>query len=152
MNRIFPPIFPLWLISGYFLLSVSLAAEPHAVDLGDQPQVVVPAPDNPRYAHLAWPKIVKANDGTLVLAYRAGRYHGSGGEGCPAVSISKDQGKTFSSPKILRDFDRSMTYNNSANTALGVAEDGSIVLLAMAYTGEERNSVFGWRSVDSGRS
>ena len=57
---------------------------------------------------------------------------------------------TWSPPKILREFDQSMLLNNSANTALGVADDGSVVLLAMAYTGDERNGIFGWRSTDSG--
>ncbi len=133
------------------LANVSVGGEPQGVDYG-QPRLLVEAPKDLRFAHLAWPKIVKAPDGTLVMAYSAGRFHGSGGEGCPAVSISTDGGKSFSAPKILQEFDQSMKLNNSANTALGVAEDGSIVLLAMAYTGDERNSIFGWRSEDSGRS
>ena len=128
------------------------AAEPLGGDFGDELRIIVEAPENPRFAHLAWPKIVKARDGTLVLAYSAGRYHGNGGEGCPAVSVSKDGGRTWSQPNILREFDQSMDLNNSANTALGVAEDGSIVLLAMAYSGEKRNGIFGWRSQDSGHS
>ena len=119
------------------------AAEPLGGDFGDELRIIVEAPKNPRFAHLAWPKIVKTRDGTLVLAYSAGRYHASGGEGCPAVSISKDKGMTWSPPKILREFDQSMLLNNSANTALGVADDGSVVLLAMAYTGDERNGIFG---------
>jgi hypothetical protein len=139
-------------LGGFLLPLVSaMSAELVAGDFG-QPRIVVPAPENPRFAHLAWPKIVKANDGALVLAYSAGRFHGNGGEGCPAVSISTDEGQTFTSPKILREFDQTTRYDNSANSALGVAEDGAVVLLAMAYTGNERNSIFGWRSPDSGQT
>jgi hypothetical protein len=143
----------IWILFLLILLGALVqvnAAEPIGGDFGDEPRIVVEAPKDTRFAHLAWPKIVKTGDGTLVLAYSAGRYHGNGGEGCPAVSISKDKGMTWSPPKILREFDQSMLLNNSANTALGVAEDGSVVLLAMAYTGDERNGIFGWRSTDSG--
>jgi hypothetical protein len=49
-------------------------------------------------------------------------------------------------------FDKDKDYSCSGNLALGVAEDGAIVLLAMAYTGNERNHIFGWRSTDNGRT
>lgn len=114
-----------------------------------KPRVVVPAPKDERFAHLSWPKIVTAPDGTLVTAYIAGRKHVNG-DGCPAVSVSTDNGKTFSEPKILREFDATKPYQHGANLALGVAEDGAIVLLVMAFTNDERNSIFGWRSEDSG--
>ncbi len=35
---------------------------------------------------------------------------------------------------------------------MGVAEDGAVVLLAMAFSGNTRTSVFGWRSDDCGRT
>ena len=114
-------------------------------------RVIVPAPGDARFAHLSWPKIVTCGD-ALVLACSAGRFHGNHGEGCPAVSVSRDGGETFSSPRILREFDATMGLTCSANTALGVAHDGAVVLLAMAFTAEERNSVFGWRSADGGDS
>ena len=141
----------LLMFASVFNLVAAQRAEPVGGDFG-APAVVVPAPEDPRFAHLAWPKIIKAGDGTLVLAYSAGRFHGNGGEGCPAVSVSTDNGETFSPPHILREFDQTTTYDNSANTALGLAEDGAVVLLAMAYTGNERNSIFGWRSADSGHT
>jgi len=115
-----------------------------------QPRVVVPAPANPRYAHLGWPKIVCARDGTLVLAYSAARAHTR--DGCPAVSISTDRGATFTKPHVLAHFDRTTKYRHCGNIALGVAGDGAVVLLAMAFSGNDRNSVFGWRSTDSGRT
>ena len=114
-------------------------------------RVIVPAPGDARFAHLAWPKIVKADDGALVVAYDAGRAHANG-EGCPAVSISGDGGKTFTLPRILMKFDRTTTYLHSGNLAIGKAEDGAIVLMAMAHTLDERNSIFGWRSEDSGKT
>ncbi len=117
-------------------------------DIG-QPRIVVPPPKDERFAHLSWPKIVTAPDGTLVTAYIAGRKHVNG-DGCPAVSVSSDNGKTFSEPKILREFDATKSYQHGANLALGVAEDGAVVLLVMAFTNDERNSIFGWRSEDSG--
>lgn len=117
----------------------------------EEPRIVVPAPEDERFAHLSWPKIVRAPDGTLVTAFIAGRKHVNG-DGCPAVSISRDAGKTFSEPKILREFDSSKPYQHGANLALGVADDGAIILMVMAFTDDVRNSIFGWRSVDSGQT
>ena len=114
-----------------------------------QPRVVVPAPADARYAHLAWPKVVRTREGTLVLACVAGRAHTVGG--CPAVSCSKDGGRTFSPPRVLREFSSRADYAHCGNVALGLAGDGSVVLLAMAFTGQERNTIFGWRWADSGR-
>lgn len=115
-------------------------------------RLLVPPPPGARHAHLGWPKAAVAPDGTVVLAYSAGRFHGNHGEGCPAVSLSADGGETFSPPDILMNFDAATPLTNSANTALGVAEDGAFVLLAMGYRGDEANSVFGWRSEDGGRA
>jgi len=123
-------------------------AEPQAGDYG-APRVIVPAPADARFAHLSWPKIVKADDGTLVLAYIAGRKHVNG-DGCPAVSLSKDGGHTFTAPRVLATFDPTQPYQHGANLALGLAEDGSILLLVMAFTNDERNTVVGWRSQDAG--
>ena len=116
-----------------------------------EPRIVVPAPANARFAHLSWPKMVITPDGTLVTAYISGREHVNG-DGCPAVSVSTDGGKTFSEPQVLRELDASKTYQHGANLAMGVAEDGAVVFLAMAFTDDERNSIFGWRSEDSGKS
>lgn len=136
-------------------LSLALACfagdGPQEGDLGP-PRVLVAAPADARHAHLSWPKLVRAGDGTLVMAYCAGRFHGNGGEGCPAVSISKDQGKTFTAPKILRNFDRETPNDACGNLAIGMAGDGAVVLMGMAFRGTERNTVFGWRSADSGQN
>ncbi|MDF1755533.1 MAG: sialidase family protein [Verrucomicrobiales bacterium] len=132
------------------LLHCAGYASENAITIGE-PRIVIPAPENERFAHLSWPKIVTAPDGTLVTAYIAGRKHVNG-DGCPAVSVSRDHGKTFSKPKILREFDKTMRYQHGANLALGVAEDGALVLMVMAFTNDERNSIFGWRSEDSGET
>ena len=113
-----------------------------------QPRLLIAAPENPRFAHLAWPKSCRTKDGTLVVAYIAGRAHTR--DGCPAVSVSNDGGKSFTRPHILKEFDSSQDYAHCGNIALGTAEDGSVVILAMAFTGDTRNTVFGWRSTDSG--
>ena len=122
--------------------------EPAAGDFG-APRLLVAPPADARFAHLSWPKIVRAADGTLVLACIAGRKHVNG-DGCPAVSVSKDGGKTFSEPRVLATFDASQRYRHAANLALGLAEDGAVVLLAMAFTDDLRNTVVGWRSADAG--
>ncbi len=137
------------------LISSLLQAGPEASPLGGdfgEPRVVVAAPENPRYAHLSWPKVVCCNDGTLVLAYSAGRYHGGGGEGCPAVSLSTDRGQTFSRPRILKEITKAGTCDNCGNLALGLASDDAVILLAMAYRGNEANTIYGWRSPDSGKT
>ena len=115
-------------------------------------RVAVTPPEGNRFAHLSWPKAVRTKDGTIVLAYIAGTFHGNGGGGSPAISVSKDHGKSFSPPKILQEFGPGKEYTQSGNLALGVAADGALVLLAMAFTGDEGNSIFGWRSTDQGES
>jgi len=87
-------------------------------------------------------------DGTLVLGCLAGRQHTV--DGCAAVSLSRDGGSSFSPPRMLAEFDRSMPYRHAGNIALGVADDGAIVYLAMAFTGDVRNTIYGWRSADGG--
>jgi len=141
-----------------FLLSVAAAAQtpPESPEWaarpvgGGQVRVAVPAPQDPSFSHLAWPKAIRAGDGTIILAYLAGKFHGGGGS--PAVSRSSDDGKTFSPPQILRRFGPGMDYTNSGNLAIGTAKDGALVLLAMAQAGDRHNMIFGWRSVDAGVS
>lgn len=141
------------LLGGSIVSILSMAAiamaQPIAGDYG-APRVVVPAPTDARFAHLAWPKVVKANDGTLVLAYVAGRAHTVAG--CPAVSRSVDGGRTFTAPHVLREFSDKAEYAHCGNVALGVAGDGGVVLLAMVFTGSQRHTIFGWRSADAGKT
>ena len=124
------------------------AGEPAGGDFG-RPRAIVPPADE-RLPHLAWPKIVKAPDGTLVVGHVAARTHTAGG--CPAVSLSHDGGRTFTKPRLLAEFDDTKEYRHCGNLALGVAGDGAIVLLAMAFTKEVRNTIYGWRSTDSGKT
>lgn len=113
-------------------------------------RVAVPAPVNERYSHLAWPKAVITENGTIILAYCAGVGHNKGGSG-PAVSTSIDNGKTFSTPMLLSYYpDDDTRYKDCGNLALGIAHDGAVVLLAMAFRGNEANNIFGWRSTDNG--
>ena len=130
--------------------SHGIAPTPMAGEYGSA-RAIVPAPSDARFAHLAWPKVIKADDGTLIVAYDAGRHHANG-EGCPAVSISGDGGKTFTPPQVLMTFDKTTKYLHSGNLAIGKAEDGAIVLMAMAHTLNESNAIFGWRSGDSGKT
>lgn len=130
------------------LLGIACLSSACGGDFGE-PRVIVPAPAEPRYQHLSWPKVIAANDGTIVTAFIAGRKHVNG-DGCPAVSVSRDGGQTFSSPKILQQFDSSMRYQHGANLALGKAADGTLVLMVMAFTNDLRNNIYGWRSVDHG--
>ena len=127
---------------------------------GGTARIAVEAPRDKRFAHLSWPKVVRRDDGTIVLAYIAGVFHGDHGGGSPAVSVSTDEGKTFTSPQVLRRFGPEEDYTQSGNLALGIAPDGAFVLLAMAYTGTGKgivgtagvgNHIYGWRSTD-GRS
>lgn len=114
-------------------------------------RVIVPAAEDPRTRHLSWPKIVRTNDGVLVLAYSAGVGHNAGGSGL-AVSISEDGGESFSPPKLLCYFpDEDARYRDIGNLALGISEEGSILLLAMAYNSGKANTILGWRSEDDGK-
>jgi len=140
-----------WSVAGCLaaVLAVSGNEGPTGGDYGT-PRVVVPAPADARFAHLAWPKVVGTREGALVLGYVAGRAHTVGG--CPAVSRSTDGGQTFSPPQVLREFSGQADYAHCGNLALGLAGDGAVVLLAMAFTGDDRNTIFGWRSTDAGRT
>ena len=115
-------------------------------------RVAVPAPADTRHAHLSWNKVLRTRQGTVLLACVAGTFHGSHGGGCPAVTRSKDNGQSFEKLQILREFGPGMDYTCCGNVALGEAPDGSLILLAMAYTGDEANHLFGWRSADDGVS
>lgn len=116
---------------------------------GDPVRVVVPSPENPRFHHVSWPKAVRTADGTIVLGYLAGPRHV--GENCPAVSLSTDGGQTFSPPNVLKEFGPGHEYGSSGNMALGLAHDGSVLLLAHGYSADA-NHIYGWRSADSGRT
>ncbi|MDY0169046.1 MAG: sialidase family protein [Thermoguttaceae bacterium] len=117
-----------------------------------EPRLLVPAPDNRATQHLSWPKIVATGDDTLVLAYSAGIGHNIGGSGT-AVSRSTDGGASFSPPNLLAYFpDDDKRYRDCGNMSLGLADDGAVVLLAMAYAGNVQNTILGWRSTDSGQT
>ena len=139
----------LCLLLSCFPLISAAADTPQGGDYG-QPALIVPAPEDARYAHLAWPKVVCTPDGTLIVGCCAARAHTR--DGCPAVAISTDGGKTFTPPHILRQFDHTMPYRHCGNISMGVADDGSVVLLAMAFSGNKQNTIFGWRSTDSGKT
>jgi hypothetical protein len=117
---------------------------------GHPVRVAVSAPEGEPFAHLSWTKAIRTPEGSFVLAYSAGRGHNIGGSG-PAVSRSTDGGRSFSPPQILMRFpDDDPRYADCGNVALGVAGDGALVLLAMAYRDDEANHIFGWRSGDDG--
>jgi hypothetical protein len=117
---------------------------------GSPARIAVGPTDNSRFKHLAWPKAVRTSDGTIVLGYQIGTHHGD--ESCPAVSFSTDNGRTFSPPHVLREFGPGMEYTNSGNMAMGVAHDGSVIVLSHGHRRDVTNHIFGWRSNDSGRS
>ncbi|MEZ0295885.1 MAG: sialidase family protein [Candidatus Methylacidiphilales bacterium] len=116
------------------------------------PRIAIPAPQNKRFAHLSWPKFIRLANGDLVAAYIAGTFHGTHGGGCPSVSYSTDNGKTWTEPQILKEFAPGKPYTQSGNLALGAASDGTLIILAMAYNADKANAIFGWRSKDNGRT
>ncbi|MCL4205194.1 MAG: glycoside hydrolase [Pirellulaceae bacterium] len=143
-------IFSLCLASCGLAIGAAADAVPAGGDYGE-PRLLVASPDDAAVAHLSWPKIVTTSDGTLVLAYSAGKGHNIGGSG-PAVSRSTDGGATFSRPQVLIRFpDDDARYRDCGNMALGIAGGGRVVvLLAMAYSGNTHNTILGWRSTDGG--
>ncbi|MCO6048074.1 glycoside hydrolase [Aeoliella sp. ICT_H6.2] len=135
-------------------LASCLATESEVSLAGDfsEPRVLVAAPHDSSIRHLSWPKVVRTPDGTLVAAFIAGSFHGSHGGGCPAVSVSTDEGQTFTAPHILKRYRDGDEYTSAGNVALGVADDGAVVLLSMAYNANVASTIDGWRSEDSGRT
>ena len=123
----------------------------------DQPllndrRLLVASGDDAATQHLSWPKMVRANDGALILAYSAGIGHNKGASGL-AWSVSSDGGLSFSPPALLCYFPRDdARYHDVGNMAMGIGADGAVILLAMAYQGEVASTVLGWRSADCGRS
>lgn len=124
-----------------------------ATNLTGQPvRVAVQAPDDPAIAHLAWPKAIRTSQGTVILAYCAGEGHNTGGSG-PAISRSTDGGQTFTAPVLLTRFpDADTRYQDCGNLALGIAPDGALLLLAMAFNRDGPNNIYGWRSTDDGKT
>lgn len=117
---------------------------------GNPVRVAVAAPPDPALGHLAWPKAIRTNHGTVILAYCAGQGHNTGSSG-PGFSRSTDGGKTFSPPQMLMRFPRDdPRYKDCGNVALGQAPDGDLLLLAMAFNRDAGNNIFGWRSADDG--
>ena len=141
----------------FLVLASALSAAPlpawAAKNPAGQPvRIAVSSLGDPKSAHLSWPKVVRTRQGTVVLAYSAGIGHNIGASGL-AVSLSKDGGRSFSAPKHLIRFpDDDARYRDCGNLALGLAGDGSILLLAMAYNQDVGNHIFGWRSTDDGLS
>jgi hypothetical protein len=118
----------------------------------DEHRVLVTAPTEMAFKHLSWPKIACTAKGTLVLAYSAGIGHNIGASGL-AVSVSSDGGKSFSPPSMLKIFPADDgRYRDCGNLAIGIAGDGAVVVLAMAYHDNARNTVFGYRSGDEGQT
>ncbi|NLL84544.1 MAG: exo-alpha-sialidase [Lentisphaerae bacterium] len=114
--------------------------------------VIVPSPGDNAFRHLSWPKIVRTDNGTLVLAYSAGIGHNQGSSGL-AISLSVDNGNSFSAPKLLCQYPQEgEPYLDVGNLALGNGTDGSIILLAMAYENDKANTILGWRSTDQGHT
>jgi len=139
------------LLTVLVLLGAAAASEGRAGESAAAP-VIVPSPGDPRIRHLSWPKITRTEKGTLVLAYSAGIGHNRGGSGL-AVSLSTDDGRTFSAPRLLCYYpDDDPRYRDVGNLALGIGEDGSVILLAMAYTPKGENTIRGWRSEDEGKT
>jgi hypothetical protein len=112
---------------------------------------IAPAPNDP-YPHLSWPKALRTPAGTVLVSYSAGIGHNHGGSGI-AVARSSDDGLTFSPPQLLMRFpEDDPRFRDCGNHALGLAPDGAVVLMAMAFDGNTANHLFGWRSVDDGHT
>lgn len=124
---------------------------PLAGDLG-APELAIPAHEDPRFAHLSWPRMIRLTDGRIVLTYCMGRFHGAHAEKCPAVTCSDDGGRSFGPSQVLWDIRATDPYTSCGNCALGETPSGAVVLLAMGFRGDEANTIRGWRSTDGARS
>ena len=130
-----------------------MQAHPEAGDYGAIREVLA-APDDPRFAHLAWPKLARSGDGTLLIACCAGRAHNpADGEASPAVALSTNDGADFTAPRVLIELGRDRPMHHCGNLALGAAADGALVLVAMGMTTDSRaTAIFALRSEDGGRT
>jgi hypothetical protein len=146
-----PTLFLFVLLLGGLSLRAESAPVWAARNPSGQPvRLAVPAPADPALAHLAWPKVIRTARDTIVLALCAGQGHNTGGSG-PAIARSTDGGRTFSPLQVLIRFpDSDPRYLDCGNLALGVAPDGALLLLAMAFHRDGPNNIYGWRSTDDG--
>ncbi len=150
MKLIFPTYFLCLLLAISALPAATLPTWAAKNTAGQPVRIAVSAPEGDRFAHLSWPKAVRTPRGTVLLAYSAGQGHNTGSSG-PSVSRSTDGGKTFTAPHLLMRFpEDDARYLDCGNIALGVAENGDVLLLAMAFRRDETNDIFGWRSTDDG--
>ncbi len=118
-----------------------------------KPRLILTAPQEWDYKHLSWPKIVQTARNNLILACSVGIGHNMGGSGL-TVSLSDNNGRSFSAPKMLRCFPQfDNRYHDCGNYAIGTAEDSAVILLAMAFNRERKfNTIFGFRSEDEGET
>jgi len=87
-------------------------------------------------------------DPTADGAHCAAHFHGDHGGGCPVVTHS-DDGQTWSPLRVLAQTGPDLPYTNCGNLAVGPTLDGGVVLLAMAYRGQEAHTIWGWISHDA---
>ncbi len=101
------------------------------------------------HRHLAWPKLARLPNGKIALIYFGGHAHG--GRKGVYVRISDDEGKGFGPAELL--WWGQYPHHRVANGALGVTEDGNIVVLVMAVGGVSPNmtsEIRGFVSEDNG--
>lgn len=114
------------------------------------PRVILPAPAEAVHRHLAWPKVVKTDSG-LVLVCVSGARHGAVDDACEALSISTDNGESWSALSYFTYPASAADWPYKGNVALGA--DGNLVnLLSMAYKNGDnpKSGILGRISDDGG--
>ena len=106
--------------------------------------------------HHAFPGLVRLNDGTLVVTYREGSDHWETDDSVVNVTLSADNGATWSEPKTIHGLNGWACGSHHGPTQLS---DGSVMAPAMAIRhvqagqrGPYKFRVFNLRSYDNGRT
>ena len=107
-------------------------------------------------SHRAFPGLTRLNDGTLLVIYREGRDHWETDSSVANVTLSSDNGATWSKPKTIHQEEGWACGSHHGPKQLA---DGSVMAPAMAIRHVESGQrgpyqfrVFNLRSYDNGRT
>lgn len=93
-----------------------------------------------------WPWVCSGADGTLYCVFREGVRHGFSAEGKIMLSLSRDQGKSWSAAKVIID-EPGVDDRNVAMTEL---KNKKLFLVYNTYTADKKSQTMGCFSTDGG--
>ncbi len=142
------------LVFAFFLQNASPSIADGMPSIGDfgLAHSIIPAQQNGIEVRFAAPKVVVTPAGPIIVAVLARNASDPTRGGVPSVAVSTDGGAKFGPLRSLRSDAADAEYVAATEFALGLAPDGSVILLSQATDKKSSAPVNGWRSSDQGVS